>query len=232
MPEPLDLAPDQPEVPRAGTAVASVVLSALGALACPIFAVAGILAGISAQRRIRSHPDQVRGSRLAWWGIVLGVLILMSEAALAPLAVRWYRQLAESSRFYQGAAVSMSNLRSVGQAVRMYENAQNVSPDRLDALLADGSLSPWKTKSMLDGQTDDGRDFTFVANQTPKDPADWIIAFDRAAGKGGLILYRNGAVVIREAKEFDEALREFEQKYQAARGEPPVYIVPEAHAAD
>jgi len=80
-------APGYPAAPFAkrtpGTAVASLVLSAIGFCTCFVLSILGIVFGYSARSTIDANPDLYAGRELATAGIVIGWIAIAISAIVA-----------------------------------------------------------------------------------------------------------------------------------------------------
>jgi hypothetical protein len=218
-----------PQRPRTGMAVAALVCGILGLVPCgPLLGIVGLILGIIAALRARREPQRYGGKGMAIGGICTGGLSIL----LLPVVIAIVLPGMARSNELTNRAISQSNLRGIGMAIKLYanDNASAFPPD-FQALIADGSCVPKQLTNPNSGRSS-GCDYYYVTGLTSGDPKDWIIAFEdpnQNRGEGASVLYVNGTVqfiVEKPGGQFTREISRFKAEYEKKRGEPPVIIPP------
>ncbi len=219
-----------PEKPRTGMAITALVLGILS-LCCPPLAVPlgvpALVLGIIALVRAGRQPLRHGGKGLAIGGICTGggailLLLPLMIAILLPSLAR-AREIAKRS-------VCGSNLRGVGQGIRVYANDYDSSfPAGFQMLIDEGLSISGHFVCPCSGSTLPACDYYYVANLTEDDPGTWILAFEDPSnhgGEGAHVLYLDAHVNFEIAPQFTQILDQFKVDYEETRGEPPTIIPP------
>lgn len=189
-----------------GMAVGALVCGIVGLVGCPLVGVVGVILGIVALVRTNREPQRYGGRGLAIGGIVTGAVgILLVPVMIAVLLPSLGRARELSKR-----TVCNANLCSLGQALYVYAQDDNMFPDASAdwqaCLVNSNNFTITPMQFICPSTTDRGCSYHYVPGYgTMSDPTQ-ILAYDDPAnhqGEGGNILYLDGHVAWVRSPKFE-----------------------------
>ncbi len=187
----------------------------------PLLGLLAVILGLVAVTRAGSEPERYGGRGRAVGGIVTGGLSVVTVVAFLAVVYAAGAELAKAFPNVIGAAHTVIGLENVGKGLQAYYGTYAEYPPDLATLAAENLIPP---SPLPDAPHDPVASFAYVAGVGPTDPPHWVVAYGETQVFGHplvVILHASGATDFKEPAEFKQTLKDFEQEYERARGQPP-----------
>jgi len=185
-----------------GAAVASMILGIVSLpLSCCGFgiltAIAGLIVGVIALRKIKRSRGAIRGRGMAQAGIIMSGMVIVIVIVLTITAVirspDFFRNMPESFRQMRNSSSQIQAMQQIGAACQSYATSNRGKfPDRLERLVDQGYVT-----SVADPET--GDPYVYIGKgQSVNAMADTIIAFSETPGFMGThgVIMSNGQATM------------------------------------
>ena len=186
----------------------------------------GGLMGVIAILRSRGSPMQgdarSRALAAAWIGGI---------ATIVMLSILW-----PSYQAYRAGAMavrSLANLRAVGNALIVYQQANGACPDDLAVLAGLGYISADGLQDPARGKPDSTCDYFYVCvdanGPPPSDPNEWVVTYSDPVYRDGervCVLFADQSARTMREPAFSQLLGRFLADLEDVRGVPPTIVAP------
>ena len=196
--------------PRAGLAIASLVLGIVGFCTGGIAGIVGVILGIVALVKASNEPQVDRGRGFAIAGIVIGAVSLLSSLMVFPMIAVLLPSLSVA-RESAKRAICNQNLQAIDVSLRMYVEESGQEPPNLMALVGENRLYPARLYCRsVDPATSQAPTYIWIRGADCAD-ADNVVLYEpleNHRGEGGNVLFCDGHVEFVLQADWEQVLRD------------------------